>query len=108
MGKNAYLLEKERKRQQTISDTESVIKQYMADLVEITLHEELGFGYDRIANFMTSLMSNFAEYRLCLAYKHDEVGYWRTCLDNHLKDIVGEHEFYEFSERYPELKEVWI
>lgn len=48
MKKSGYLARERIVRQEYMSATERVTQQLMLDTLQVTLHREFGFGYDRI------------------------------------------------------------
>lgn len=48
MGVNSYLQQVERAKQDALIKMQHIMRQYMMDTLDITLHEDFGFGYEKI------------------------------------------------------------
>lgn len=106
MKKNAYL---EKRRQETgtyIKATEEIIRQMMCDTLTITLHQEFGFGYERVSRVLTAWGANYNHFMNACDIKHPEADYHQEVLDRQLQYICRGHDFYPFKERYPKIKEI--
>lgn len=85
---------------------ERLTQQLMMDTLQITLHNEFGFGYDRIKRVTE-------EWGKCYNTFHDaltggnEADWYQEKLDRQLLDILHGHQpLIPFRERYPEIKEI--
>lgn len=106
MAKND-LLRRQAMRQKIYTDaTEAVMKQFMLDTLQCTLHDE-GWGYDRIMRLTKKWGAKYSTYYPALNAKEVEADYLRFCLDRELSQIIRDKgELHPFEERYPELKRV--
>ena len=94
-------------RQAIIDATERVTQQLMMDTLQIVLHNELGFGYDRIMRITKAWGSEYNHYHDVFNVKHAEADVLRVHLDRELADILkGHQDLIPFEERYPEIKEI--
>ena len=94
-------------RQALIDATERVTQQLMMDTLQIVLHNDLGFGYDRIMRITKAWGSEYNHYHDVFNVKHAEADVLRVHLDRELTDILkGRQELIPFEERYPEIKEI--
>ena len=94
-------------RQALIDATERVTQQLMMDTLQIVLHNELGFGYDRIMRITKAWGSEYNHYHDVFNVKHAEADVLRVHLDRELADILkGHQDLIPFEERYPEIKEI--
>ena len=94
-------------RQALIDATERVTQQLMIDTLQIVLHNELGFGYDRIMRITKAWGSEYNHYHDVFNVKHAEADVLRVHLDRELTDILkGRQELIPFEDRYPEIKEI--
>ena len=90
-----------------IEASERVTQQLMMDTLQIVLHNELGFGYDRIMRITEAWGSEYNHYHDALNIKHVEADVLRVHLDRELADILkGHQELIPFEARYPEIKEI--
>ena len=90
-----------------IEATERVTQQLMMDTLQIVLHNELGFGYDRIMRITEAWGSEYNHYHDALSIKHVEADVLRVHLDRELADILkGHQDLIPFEDRYPEIKEI--
>ena len=94
-------------RQAIIDATERVTQQLMMDTLQIVLHNELGFGYDRIMRITKAWGCEYNHYHDVFNVKHAEADVLRVHLDRELADILrGHQDLIPFEERYPEIKEI--
>ena len=90
-----------------IEASERVTQQLMMDTLQIVLHNELGFGYDRIMRITEAWGSAYNHYHEALNVKHVEADVLRVHLDRELADILkGHQDLIPFEKRYPEIKEI--
>lgn len=106
MKKNAYLEKRDQETGAYIKATEEIIRQMMCDTFVIALHDELGFGYERISRIMDAWSENYNYFINACDIKHPEADYFQEILDRQLKYICRSHEFFPFKERYPRVKEI--
>lgn len=107
MAKNDYLRRKELERQIWTEVAERVTQQYMTDMVQIALNEELGLGYDTIMRVTDRWCENMKQYKRALNSKDPEADVAQEHIDRILTRIIrGKAELMPFKQRYPELLEV--
>lgn len=107
MKQSGYMAKQLAMRQALIDATERVTQQLMMDTLQIVLHNELGFGYDRIMRITKAWGSEYNHYHDVFNVKHAEADVLRVHLDRELTDILkGHQELIPFEERYPEIKEI--
>ena len=107
MKQSGYMAKQLAMRQAIIDATERVTQQLMMDTLQIVLHNELGFGYDRIMRITKAWGSEYNHYHDVFNVKHAEADVLRVHLDRELADILkGRQELIPFEERYPEIKEI--
>ena len=105
--KNDYLRRKELERQIWTEVAERVTQQYMTDIIQITLNEEVGMGYDTIMRVTEAWCQNMKKYKRALNSRDPEADVEQEHIDRILKQIIrGKAELMPFKERYPELREV--
>lgn len=104
--KNAYIERQQKMRQIYMNAAESIMKQFMLDTLQCTLHDA-GFGYDRILQITEQWGAKYSTYYPALGVKNVEADYLRECLDRELRSLIRDKQrFYPFAERYPEIKEI--
>ena len=107
MKQSGFMAKQLAMRQALIDATERVTQQLMMDTLQIVLHNELGFGYDRIMRITKAWGSEYNHYHDVFNVKHAEADVMRVHLDRELADILkGRQELIPFEERYPEIKEI--
>lgn len=107
MKQSGYMAKQLAMRQAIIDATERVTQQLMMDTLQIVLHNELGFGYDRIMRITKAWGCEYNHYHDVFNVKHAEADVLRVHLDRELADILkGHQDLIPFEERYPEIKEI--
>ena len=107
MKQSGFMAKQLAMRQALIDATERVTQQLMMDTLQIVLHNELGFGYDRIMRITKAWGSEYNHYHDVFNVKHAEADVLRVHLDRELTDILkGHQELIPVEERYPEIKEI--
>lgn len=107
MKQSSYMAKQLAMRQALIDATERVTQQLMMDTLQIVLHNELGFGYERIMRITKAWGSEYNHYHDVFNVKHAEADVLRVHLDRELADILkGHQDLIPFEERYPEIKEI--
>ena len=107
MKQSGYMAKQLAMRQALIDATERVTQQLMMDTLQIVLHNELGFGYDRIMRITKAWGCEYNHYHDVFNVKHAEADVLRVHLDRELTDILkGHQDLIPFEERYPEIKEI--
>ena len=107
MKQSGFMAKQLAMRQALIDATERVTQQLMMDTLQIVLHNELGFGYDRIMRITKAWGSEYNHYHDVFNVKHAEADVLRVHLDRELADILKDRQdLIPFEERYPEIKEI--
>ena len=107
MKQSGFMAKQLAVRQALIDATERVTQQLMMDTLQIVLHNELGFGYDRIMRITKAWGCEYNHYHDVFNVKHAEADVLRVHLDRELADILkGRQELIPFEDRYPEIKEI--
>lgn len=106
--KNAYLARKEAEKTAFMHDIESIVHQYDADTLMITLHEEFGWGYDRLMDLSKKWKQRQVEYREAVnPDKKNESDIQQARIDRMLVQIIrGKQKLIPFDERYPALRKI--
>ena len=84
---------------------EYFMRQHMCDLALLTLHDEFGFGPERLKRFVDALVVKTNDY--CDLWDEDAKGreYSKDVLDRALKAACGQY-FAPYEERYKRLEEM--
>ena len=107
MKQSGFMAKQLAMRQALSEASERVTQQLMMDTPQIVLHNELGFGYDRIMRITKAWGSEYNHYHDVFNVKHAEADVLRVHLDRELADILkGHQDLIPFEERYPEIKEI--
>lgn len=104
---SGFLQKQAAKERALIDATQGVMKQFLCDTLQITMHEQFGWGFDRIVALTKAWGDVYNEYLGALS-TGTEADYLRECLDRHLADICRkpDQKAIPFNERYPEVKEI--
>lgn len=79
-------------------------EQYALDMMMIALHEEFGWGYDRIKRLMVAI-GNKSDYYGQALHRCMEQDVKQVQMDNAIRDIVKDkQEFIPFEKRYPGIR----
>ena len=104
MGGNQYLARQAAERRELVLATERITKQLCIDVMQITLNEEFGFGYDRLSKLTDEFVERYGKYVQAML-GGDEHDVWQERLDAALIRIVKNNgSFSSFAERYPEIR----
>ena len=104
--KQSGLLQRQAKdRERAYLNAQHIERQLMLDTAQVTLHEEFGWGYDKVYRFCEEWMKRREYYTGALDINNTEADVYREHLDRAIRDIVKNRaEFADFNERYPEVK----
>ena len=81
--------------------------QFAVDTLQMTMHQQEGWGYDRIMRVTHEWMETQREYRPALNCKDPEADVRQVHMDRVLTQIIsGKQELHPFESRYPELKKI--
>lgn len=108
MGKQSGFLQRQLQIQDNIMHaSEMLTKQFMLDTLQITLHKDFGWGYERQVKLLEAWKKRRDEYRDALEPKNKEADVAQEHMDTAIRQIIGgRQEFYPFYERYPDLKKI--
>ena len=105
MNKSGFLQRQKQQQQLYMDITERIMKQFMLDTLQMTLHDE-GWGYKRILDLTEKWGAKYSTYYTALGTS-DEADYLRFAMDRELSDIIkGNMELAPFEVRYPEIKQI--
>ena len=81
--------------------------QFAVDTLQMTMHQQEGWGYDRIMRVTHEWMETQREYRPALNCKDPEADVRQVHMDRVLTQIIsGKQELHPFESGYPELKKI--
>ena len=81
--------------------------QFAVDTLQMTMHQQEGWGYDRIMRVTHEWMETQREYRRALNCKDPEADVRQEHMDRVLKEIIRDKaELIPHAERYKDLKKV--
>ena len=90
-----------------MGSVELIVKQYCIDTLTITLHEEYGWGYDRLMKLMEQWQENRKKYQEAINPDNVEADVAQEHIDRILTQIIrGKMDLIPFEERYPTLKKI--
>lgn len=104
MKESGYLKKQSAIQQAMLETGMNVMQQYMFDTALITLHEDFGWGYDRL-NRLEQKWSETANSFFTALDATGESDVYQERLDKALQSFIGDrHEFIPFAVRYPDIK----
>lgn len=104
---NAYLARRARIRAIEADAWEETTRQLMLDTLQITLHRELGFGFDRVLKITLAWAETYNHYYGVFDPRLPECDVLRHHLDAELMDILKDkHPHAPFDERYRFIRDV--
>lgn len=103
---NGFLEKIARAKKQAEQEARLFACQMDADMIEITLHDNFGFGAERVRSFMMAYMKNHEDYAQLFVDdynanvgKNKDIAYAKEKLDNAVKRATGKY-FVPYDERY--------
>ena len=77
------------------------------DSLQITLHTDFGWGYERIERLCEAWQKRYDECNEALNLKNPEADVVQEHMDRCLTEILaGRRELIPFAERYPDIKRI--
>lgn len=105
--KNAYLAKQQADKHAFMNSVELIMKQYCIDTLIITLHEEYGWGYDRLMELMDKWDQNRKKYQDAINPDTPEADVEQEHIDRITAQIIrGKKDLIPFKERYPTLRKI--
>lgn len=106
-NKRSGFLQRQAEKQEDFSiKIQMITRQYMVDTLQITLHKEFGWGYDRLMELTEKWEKNRAAYHAALDPRDSESDVKQEHMQRVFDEICKKHGSVPFCERYPYLKEV--
>ena len=85
----------------------AVAAQFAMDTLQMTMHQQEGWGYDRIMRITQAWLETQREYKPALNCKDPEADVRQEHMDRVLAQIInGKAELIPFPDRYPDLKKI--
>lgn len=108
MGNQSGLLARiEAQKNEVMSVTEGITRQFDVDTMQIALNRAEGLGYDKIMNITRIWEDVRKEYHKALRPKDPEADVAQEHMDREMVRIIrGKAELIPFPNRYPDLKKV--
>ena len=108
MSKQSGFLAKQTAIQQKlIDDAQRVTCELMVETLQITLHEEFGWGYDRLVKLDLLWRENYKHFLGAMNHKNPDADVLQVHLDRRLADVYKNRQPMDpFERRYPEIKPV--
>ncbi len=107
MAKQSGYLQRQKEMMQAVMEvSEQTTRQLMLDTLQITMHVEYGWGFDRIKALSEAWAKIYDQFHRALD-RGPEQDVAQEHLDRVLSEIVrGKQELIPFALRYPYLKEI--
>lgn len=99
MKKSGYLQRVQAARQKDSLENYFFARQFMADIMQITLNREFGFGRERIKRFCKAFSEMHDELATMWNADSKDMEFTKHKIDEALKQIAGD-EFVPWEERY--------
>lgn len=97
----------ERYAKNKVETAQLLMIQYMADTLQMTIHETEGWGYDRIKRLCQNWKKTRDQYSPAINPKDPAADVMQEHMDRVLAQIInGKQELFSFDQRYPELKKI--
>lgn len=104
---SAYLQRRDAELDAAFLAGAAMAAQFAADTLQMTMHQQEGWGYDRIMRVTNEWMETQREYRPALNCKNPEADVRQEHMDRVLAQIInGKAELIPFPARYPDLKKI--
>ena len=105
MKRSGLLQKRDALTQERLDVMQRTMKQYMLDTLLITMHEDFGWGYDRLSRLAEKWGETYDAYFPAMQ-STDESDVYQERLDRATLSYIGGNQFYPFAERYPEIKQL--
>lgn len=104
---SGYLQRRDAKLNAAFNAGEAVAAQFAVDTLQMTMHQQEGWGYDRIMRITRAWLETQREYKPALNCKDPAADVCQEHMDRVLAEIInGNVELIPFPARYPDLKKV--
>ena len=104
---SGYLQRREAELNAAFNAGAAVAAQFAMDTLQMTMHQQEGWGYDRIMRITQAWLETQREYKPALNCKDPEADVRQEHMDRVLAQIInGKAELIPFPDRYPDLKKI--
>ena len=104
---SGFLVKQAAIQQKMIDDAQRITCELMAETLQITLHEEFGWGYDRLVKLDLLWRENYKHFLGAMNYKNPDADVLQVHLDRRLADVNKNRQPIDpFERRYQEIKPV--
>lgn len=104
---SAYLQRRDAELDAVFLAGAAMAAQFAVDTLQMTMHQQEGWGYDRIMRVTNEWMETQREYRPALNCRNPEADVRQEHMDRVLAQIInGKTELIPFPARYPDLKKI--
>lgn len=104
MKPSGYLAKRNKVEEKELEETKRTMMQFLFDTCLITMHEDFGWGYQRIKQLEAKWNETLDTYSPALQ-SGMEADVYQERFDRALKAFIPDGEaFYPFAERYPLIK----
>lgn len=106
MKQSGYLAKLGRAESERVATMRRITQQILLDTLMITMHEDFGWGYDRLKK-LEGKWSETVESYLPALTGGMESDVYQERLDRALRSCIGDkQDFIDFKERYPEIRQI--
>lgn len=105
MKRSGYLQQRDGRTQALLDVMQRTMKQYMLDTLLITMHEDFGWGYDRLSRLAEKWGETYDVYFPAMQ-SIEESDVYQERLDRATRSYIGDNQLYPFAERYPEIRQL--
>lgn len=105
MKRSGYLQQRDGRTQALLDVMQRTMKQYMLDTLLITMHEDFGWGYDRLSRLAEKWGETYDVYFPAMQ-STEESDVYQERLDRATRSYIGDNQLYPFAERYPEIRQL--
>lgn len=99
MKRSGYLQQRDGRTQALLDVMQRTMKQYMLDTLLITMHEDFGWGYDRLSRLAEKWGETYDVYFPAMQ-STEESDVYQERLDRATRSYIGDNQLYPFAERY--------
>lgn len=104
---SGFLKKQEQIHNQVMKAAGALAKQFMSDTLQITMHKDFGWGYDKQLKLLDAWERRREEYSKAVSPKDPEADVAQEHMDRALEDLIsGKQPLIPFAERYPELRKI--
>ena len=104
---SGFLQRRETELDATFNAGAAMAAQFAVDTLQMTMHQQEGWGYDRIMRVTHEWMETQREYRPALNCKDPDADVRQVHMDRVLAEIIRDKaKLIPFPDRYPDLKKI--